>query len=227
MAIDEPAVAPVEEQDTPAVDTAAAPTEDTPQAETAPETDWKQRYEDLRPEFDRRNELLSAAQGLHGPEAQAEALRQFGVELEQEEAESLDNDFADPMEEIQKIKEQLAQRDESAKAEEFNRLEAEYIDKTVEELEAKHGIELSDKAYDTVVNNALAHRLNDDRPDIEGAFSTLLALQDEARKSHVESKKNAPKAPVGAPGEEKIDLRDPEARRKYMAEIIEAEEGTE
>jgi len=198
------------------------------QEQTAPDTiDWKQRYEDLRPEADRRQSTLADLEGHNGPQRQAEALRRFGVELqEEEEEEDPYADLADPAEQAlqrtEMLEQQLAQRDEAAQEAEFERLESEYIDKTVGELEAKEGIELSEKEYATVVNNALANRLEDDRPDLEGAFADLKEIQSAARDRYLNSKK-APKAPVGTAGEDKLDTKNPEELRKHAAEIMEAE----
>jgi hypothetical protein len=231
---DEPAAAPADAQDTPTPDAPEAPTQDTPEADqqTAPSTDWEQRYNSLRPEFDRTNQLVAAARGDHGPEAQAEALRQFGIELQQEEEaqqDPYDSEFADPAEQaLQKaeaLEQLLAERDEQAEVQRFDQLEEEYIAATISELEAQEGLNLSEKEKKLVRNNALANRLQDDRPDLEGAFADLKDIQSAARDRYLKSKKTAALAPIGTAGEDKIDLRDPEARQKKMAEIIAAEEG--
>lgn len=225
---DEPVVAPAE-QDTPEVEAASAVQETPAQEQQAPQTDWEKRYNDLRPEFDRSNQMLAAARGDHGPEAQAEALRQFGIELEQDEPDYVEDEFADPMEEVRRLREEITQKEaaqqEAAEAAEFDKLENEYISKTTEELEKQHGIKLTEKEKRIVRNDALANRLDDDRPDLEGAFADLIEVHNEAVNRRVNAKTNAPKAPVGTAGEDKLDLSDDETRQKFMAEVFEAEGG--
>lgn len=228
---DEPAAAP-QVEDTPVVPEApAAP--DTPTQPESPEvTDYKQRYEDLRPEFDRRNELLADIEGRNGPERQAQALSQHArIELEDEEAQEADDEFdlpPDPSEEIAAIKQELAERDEQAQAAEFDQLEVQYTEATVNALEDKEGIKLSDEAYDLVVNYGLAHRdPHDGKPDFEGGMKALKADREAARKEYAESKRSAALAPVGTEGEAKVNLRDPDARRKVAVEAYEAEQGRE
>lgn len=192
--------------------------------------DWKKRYEDLRPEADRRASTIADLEGKNGPERQAEALRQFNVELEaDDDDDELDDDpeLRDPLEEVDEIREELANRDEDAKAAEFDQLERKYVEETVEKLESDRDVELGDDEYGWVVTHALMHRDEESgRPDLEGGFEQLKKLQDQARDGYRESKRAVP-PPLGTEGEQKVDLKDPEARRKYMAEVYEAEEGQE
>jgi hypothetical protein len=210
----------------------AASPEETPATEstdsqTAPATpDHEKRYNDLRSEFDRRNAALS---GQYGPEAQADALRQFGIELEAEEEEAPEDDYADPGETALKrteaLEQRLAEREQQAEAAEFDRLEDQYITKTIKDLEGEHSVTLTDKEKRIVRNDALANRLQDDRPDLEGAIETLIEVKKAERNAVVNGKKDAPMAPVGTAGEDKLDLSDDETRQKYMAEVFESEGG--
>lgn len=225
---DEPVAAP-EPQDTPP----AAPAEGTPAPEptgspdNSPDTDWEQRYNDLRPEFDRRNQLLAAARGEYGPQVRAEALDELGVELadEPDDDPEFDQEFPDPVEEVQSLREEIEAERTERKERELAQMEDEYIEDTVEEIEAKEGVELSEKEFRTIVNNALANRLEGGRPDLEGAFADLKEIQGAARDRIRDSKRSSAQPPVGTPGEDKIDLSDDEARLKYMTEVYEAEEG--
>ncbi len=211
-------------------ETPAAPTTEAPangQTESPEEVDWKQRYEDLRPEADRRGSILADIEGRNGPERQAQALAERArIELEDDEEPELEDEFdlpPDPSEEIAAIRQELAERDEVAQAAEFDQLEAEYIEKTVEGLEGKENLKLSDEEYQIVVNHGLANRdSHDGKPDLEGGFAALKAAQEAARKRYAASKDEAVLAPVGATGEPKIDLRDKEARQKLGREVFEA-----
>jgi len=195
----------------------------------SPEVDWKQRYEDLRPEADRRASLLADIEGRNGPERQRAALAEHArIELEEEEAEELDDEFdlpPDPSEEIEAIKQQLAERDEAAEAAEFDRLESEYTERTVEALEDSENMKLSDEGYELVVNYGLSHRdPHDGKPDFEGGFKALKAEREAAKTAYDRSKNEAALAPVGAKGEPNIDLRNKEARVQKATEAYEAAE---
>lgn len=200
-----------------------------PQTESPDATDWKARYEDLRPEADRRASLLADIEGRNGPEKQAQALAEHArIELEDEEPAEPEDEFdlpPDPNEEIAKIRQEMAERDEATKAAEFKRLEQDYIEQTVEGLEAKEKLKLSDEEYQIVVNHGLANRdTHDGKPDLEGGFKALKAAQEAARKRYAKSKNDTALAPVGTTGEPKIDLRNKEARQKLGAEAFEAAE---
>jgi hypothetical protein len=227
---DEPA-APSVVEDTP---TPAAPaTPDTPINSDSPAVPdgyiEDSRYKELQAEFTRRNELLADIEGRNGPEKQAAALAEHArIELEDDSEPVEDDEFdlpPDPLDEIQAIKQELAQRDEAAQAAEFDRLEAEYVEKTVEALEEKENLKLSDAEYDAVVNHALSNRdQHDGKPDLEGGFAKLKAIQEAAQKRYLDSKNEAVLAPIGATGEPKIDLKDKDARQKLGIEVFEAAE---
>jgi hypothetical protein len=226
---DEPTVAPPVPEDTPTPEAPATPdTPDTPDSPNA--IDYEQRYTELRSEFDRRNELLADIEGRRGPEAQARALAEHArIELEGDDAEpELEDEFdlpPDPLDEIQAIKQELAEEREAKQAEEFDQLEAEYTEKTVEGLEGKENLKLSDAEYEIVVNYGFANRdAHDGKPDLEGGFNALKIVQEAGRKRYTASKDDAVLAPVGATGEPKIDLRDKEQRQKLGREVFEAAE---
>lgn len=189
--------------------------------DSTPAVDWEKRYNDQRSEFDRRGSLLAAAEGRQGPEAQAEALRQLGVEVEMEEPTEEEDTYVDPDERIDRLEQQLAERAQAEEQEQFHQLETEYIDKTLKGIEQENGVNLSDREVKIITNNALANRLEDGRPDLQGAFDDLKEIKSAARDEYLASKKTA-KAPVGTAGEETIDLSDPEAKRKWMAEDLAA-----
>lgn len=209
-------------------ETTEAPKEAPPEGQTeTPEIDWKQRYEDLRPEADRRASLLADLEGRNGPERQAQALSEHAqIELEEENEETEPNEFdlPDPSEEIAQIKQQLAERDEAAKDAEFAQLEQEYTETTIADLEGKENLKLSNEEYEIVVNYGFSHRdQHDGRPDFEGGFKALKKVQEADRKRYTESKDTFV-PPVGTSGEPKIDLRNKEARQKLGQEVYEAAE---
>lgn len=220
---DEATPAPEEIQDTP---TAASETEIPAESTDSPPASdpFESRYNNLRSEFDRRNAALS---GQLGPEAQAEALRHFGIEFQAEEED--DDLFDDPDErfsrELEELKQWRASQEQQAQEAEFQKLEREYIDSTLKSIEDrdKEGTKLSAKDKRFVEAYAKGNRLDDGRPDLEGGFALIKEIRAEARDGYVASKKT-PKAPVGAAGEEKIDFSDREARNKWMAEEFSRQE---
>lgn len=216
------------EQDTPIN---AAPEEGKPAEEVPAGTDnWEQRYNDLRPEFDRRNALLTAAEGQQGPEAQAQALRQLGIEVQEEEAEAEPDPWEDPTERLEQRltaqEERLTQREEAEQQAHFAQLEDSYIKSTLGEIETKEGHKLSEAEARVVRNAALANRLDDGRPDLQGAFDDLKGIRSAAAEEYRASK-NTPLPPVGSAGEEKLDTRNPEQRRAFMLKDFEARQAAD
>lgn len=202
-----------------------------PQTESPEETDWKKRYEDLRPEADRRESLLADIEGRNGPERQAMALQEHArIELENDDEgpDELDDEFdlpPDPSEEIAKIRQELAERDEEAKAAEFERREQAHCEETIEALEKSENFKLSEEEYDFVVNRGLAYRdQHTGEPDLAGSFKAFKDSIKARGKNLVDGKLDTVTPPVGTPGEPKIDLRDKEARQKRATEVYEAVE---
>lgn len=224
---DEATPTPEETQDTSTSSTAAVE-ETTPAKEVPASTDnWEQRYNDLRPEFDRKNQLLSAAEGHHGTEAQAAALRQLGVEVEEQQAEEKDDTWVDPDERIDDLEAKLAQREEAEEEAQWAQREESFIDTTLSEIESKEGVTLSKAETKFVVTNALSNRdPNSGEPNLQGAFDDLKGIKSAARDEYLASKKS-PAAPIGTAGEEKVDFSNAEARRKFMAEDLAARQAAE
>lgn len=212
-----------EVQDTP-TDAAVDETKPAEDESTQSTDNWEQRYNDLRPEFDRKNQLLSAAEGHHGPDLQAQALRQLGVEVEMEqEAEEQDEGWVDPDERIDRLEAQLAQRDEADEESQWAQREESFIDTTLSTIEEEEDVKLSNSETQFVVTNALANRdPNTGEPNLQGAFDDLKGIKSAARDEYLASKKNSPAAPLGTAGESKVDFSDPKARRKFMADDLAA-----
>lgn len=214
---DEATTAPEQVQETP---TDAAVEETTP-AEDAPAIDWEQRYNDLRPEFDRNNQLQAAARGQHGEQAQIEALDLLGIPYETAEPEEEDDEWVDPDERFDRLEAQIAQRDEAAEQAQFVREEESWIDQNLTALEGSEGIDLSDAETKIVLDIALSNRHPNGEPDLTGAIAALKDSWNARQASYLASKK-APAPPNGSAGEAKIDFSNAEARQKFMAEDLAA-----
>lgn len=205
---------------------AAEPNADNGSQTGSPETDYKQRYEDVRPEYDRTRSVLADIEGRNGPEVQARALQQYAhIELDEENEEpELEDEFdlRDPIEEIDKVRQELAERDEAARSAEEDRLEEQYCDSQIGALEDSENFKLSDEEYDFVVNRALANRdPHDGKPDIEGSFKAFKQSILSRNKGIFDSNSESVTPPVGTEGERKIDYRDKDALQKLGTEVFE------
>ncbi len=197
---DEPTVAP-DIQDTPNPEVPVSP--DTPNPESTDNIDYKQRYEALRPEFDQRNQFHAAIEGRHGADAQAEALRSIGIEIDFEDPDPVPDDFfnePDPSEEVAQLRREM-QEAQSAQAEaQAEAAEAQYIQQQVENLEAQANMKLTDEEYELVVNYGVNHLLIPMMPDLEGALNHLRAAEQAMQENEYCSRKTAIQVPTGSTG---------------------------
>lgn len=218
--------APEEVQDTPINDAEPGESGAAPEStDSKPAVDYQQRYESLVPEYTKGQQLLAAARGDHGPEAQMDALQRLGVEVQaEEEGEEEVDPFDDPYDNrIGKIEQELASRTEREEQTRFQKLERDYIDQTVGDLEKNLEIKLTAKEKRFVESDALANRLDDGRPNLEEAVKSVKELRDEARDGYIATKKSI-KPPVGSAGEEKVDFSkmSPDEKEQWMAQDVEA-----
>ena len=207
--------------ETPAVEAAS----EAPSTEKA--IDWEQRYNSLRPEWDRAKTQLSEyeqyqplIQSLQtDPVATIRALQeQFGDEYEEED------DYEDPGERaLRLIQEQQETAAQQAERERLEEMEEQYVGEGIDALAERDNVELSDHAqaviYALATNDAL--RGENGRPDVEAAYDALRAFEKEVRDNYVASKKS-PRIPSGRPGEKSPDLSNDEERVNLLAQIIEA-----
>lgn len=221
---DEATAPETESQDTPINDAAS---QETP-AEQQPTVDWEQRYNSLRPEFDRSNQLLAAARGDHGPEAQMQALHQLGVDVQQEAEE--EDEFEDPYDALMRRQESLEQkvlaREEAEQQAELQKQEKQLVDEGLAKLEKDGKVQLSKQEKAWITNNALADRsqfesIDDLNAALRAAFDAHMGFQKSAYERYLASKKETDMAPVGAVGEESIDLSDPRKKLDWMTKEYE------
>lgn len=196
-----------------------------PKVSDEPTVDYEKRFNDLQPQLTKAQEqnaefqrtLQAARQG------DPEAMDALGIPYEKPE----DDEFLDPEEqlrqEVAQLKEQFGTQQQQAEYAGFEEQEASYIAEQIDALEKEAGIELDDQAIDFVIDRARSNRGEDGAPDIQGAFKGFNSIIESDRKRYLESKKNAPKVPVGGPGEDKIDLSDTEQRQAAMVRDMEAE----
>lgn len=197
-----------------------APEGDTPQQEI----DYQKRYDDLRSEFDRRNQQWSKYE-----QDPNEFLREHGYELaEQEEPEDeveLEEDL-DPYE--TRLSALEARQQQEALEEQQDQYEdavVDHINGELTELVKDTGREFSEDEFQTLGD--LSRILVNDQgiPDVKAAYQRIYeGVLSKERDRWVNSKK-APQVSAGRAGSSAPNLDNPEERREYMAQRLAQEQG--
>ena len=219
---EEPTQAPAEEQETPAPEaTQETSTEapEQPEQQTQAEIDFEQRYNDLRPEYDRSQQLLAALQGRHGPEAQQEAAQLFGFEFAEDDTPDNDELPPDPDERIEKLEQMFAQQEQAAQAEQAQEAFLIDVNDGIEAIEKKEGRTISDAETQFILAQAEAQLRSGGDLDIEAAYAPISEMSKTAVDRYLKSKKQAQSAPSGSAGDRQIDTSTPEGRRAAIQEI--------
>jgi hypothetical protein len=196
----------------------------------SPEIDYEQRYSDLRSEFDRRNQQYSEAERLQvalsgqaGPDAQAQALRAFGIELDDEEADQFNElDEFDPDARIDRLEAMLEEQQAAAEQEAYVEAETEFLTEGIESLEQSEGREFSDQEIAILASVARANPNENGVPDLQVAHAHLSELLQDRQSAWVESKKAARRPGSGIAAERAADLDNDEARVQFIADRIAA-----
>lgn len=206
--------------------------EDNGTPDATPDIDFEQRYNDLRSEFDRRNQQYAEAEQLEavlageaGPEAQAQALAAFGIELEgDEEYDEFDDelDEYDPDARIDRLESFLEEQQMAAEEEAMAEAEQEYLAEGLGILEEQEGREFSDQELETLVSIAVANPDDQGVPDLAFAHQHLNDLIQDRQSAWVQSKRSGRVPGSGVAAEKAVDLNDEEARVQWMADRIEA-----
>ena len=228
---DEATEAPENMQETP---TDAAPPEGSPATppestdEGTPDIDYRKRFEDLQPELTKaqqsRSELERTIQAAQAGDR--EALDALGIPYEDGDDEEFDFED-DPYEALRAEINQLKESHSSEQEQKLQREEDAFIDNKVKELEESSKFDLTDEEFDIVRDRACGDRAPNGEPNVKGAFEAFKKIAEKAGERYLASKNEAAKAPVGSPGEEKIDPNDDDQRRALAARIMEAEEGSD
>lgn len=190
--------------------------------------DYEQRYNDLRPEFDRKSQeaaeyrqFQEALSGQSGPEAQQQALLALDIELEGDEDEDdSEYDDDDPDTRLERIEETLEQQKAEAEQHELVNQENEYLQEGIEVLEEEADREFSDQEIGILASVARANRTDSGYPDLALAYDQLTALSDQQQKAWIASKKTSRGPGTGTAAQEAVDLSDPDSRIQYAAQRI-------
>lgn len=216
-----------------------APEQGTP--EGTPEVNWaeegpryQQRYDDLRPQWDRTNALLDRAR-----QGDQEAAAELGFEfVDPDEDDGLyggDDEYVDPDEELrQKVEAMEAYLSQGAEAQQQladQEQEFSYIDDQLASVEKETGKQLSDEEAEVVGTLALQMRDERGAPDVKGAYERIYqTVLEKERGRWVDSKKRAPQVRAGSQAEGQPNLDDPDPavrrqnRRDFMAARLEQEQ---
>lgn len=198
-----------------------------------PDVDYEQRYNDLRSEFDRRNQQYAEAErfsqalsGAAGPEAQAQALAAYGIELDDDEIDDLADelDEFDPDARIDRLEAQLEEQELLRVEAEAVEAENEYLAEGIEALQNQEGREFSEQEISALASIARANPDEDGWPDLELAHAHMSNLIQDRQSAWLESKKASRRPGSGVAAEKAVDLDDDEARVQWMADRIEAAE---
>lgn len=189
--------------------------------------DYTRKMQEVGQERQQAKQALEVYEALQDPSRQAEVLSQLGIELEDDsELEDLYED--DPNAELRQRLEALeAERQEETsqvEAAEFEQMEVSYVASNLDKLETGIGRKLTEKERTIVGDLSRTDRFRgpDGAPDVQRAYDDLAGLHVEDRQRYVSQKREAALAPLGTPGSEAVDLKDPHVRQKLMAEAIEA-----
>lgn len=209
---------------------ASGPDNGTPGAENnAPDddkVDYESRYNDLRPEFDRRGTELDqlrqfqqAVSGAAGPEAQAQAFAAIGLELD--EGDNGDPDLNDdPDARMDQFEERLNEREAAEQQSQYEAAESQYLAEGIEILEEQAKREFSDEEIQALAAIARANPNDQGIPDLAFAHQQLEAYGNSLKKQWMESKQTGRQPGSGVPAIEQVDLDNDEARVDYMAKRL-------
>lgn len=209
---------------TPAPETPDTPIEAAPVEDTQPvPVNWKDRYDSIRPEFDRKSQRL----------AELEAEREQWLASQQEEEPEYDDEMEYEFEdstarrELAEIKALLKERDEQAAASKKQQEDTTHIDDELTALEKEFDDEFTDEEANILGNLALSNRDEHGNPDVRAAYELFFSNVLEGRKQKWTSSKKKASKPAAGPGAVEVpDLSTAEGRIAYANELArQAEDG--
>lgn len=215
--------APAVAQDTPEPEAPDAP--DTTESPEAPSQDYEKRYNDLVPEYTRSQQLIAALDGRHGPELQEQALEMIGLGLADEDTDQGIDDSEEEYDEDEpmtraEFQEYLDDQVAAESATENNQMFLADLNDVIEGIESQEGRTLSDQETQILYREAQAQVAETGTFDLEDSWNSLGEFTKSDRDRYLKSKREAALAPLGTSGEEKVNLRDEDARRAEMSRIM-------
>lgn len=210
----------------PASDPAPAPQETpptpAPEGTPGPEIDYRKRYEDLRPTFDRTSQeaaqLRAEMERVTGdPDYQRQLMASWGYEVEDPYSQE-----PDPTEDLRAQLNELSEWRNTLTAEQQEAAQLQKITASVDEQFRAVGAELDDATKEWITTRALNMDPREDgMPDIAGATQAFTAWETERQKQWQQTKRRAPHiSPDGTAGVSAPDLdkMNPTELAEWMAE---------
>lgn len=203
--------APEETQETPIQET-ETPVEDT---SPSPVVDYEQRYNNLRPDYDRKSQRL----------AELETEREQWLEDQQGQDEYEDDDYVDPYNDrLDRLETLYAQREQETLQWQAEEQETAYVNNEIGRLETEQSEEFTDEEWETIGILSERYRREDGSPDVDRAFEHLFGKIVKPRREKYVSTKKAPKVQSGPPAAEIPDLDTSTKRAEYMDQrMVDAE----
>jgi len=202
-------------------------TEGTEQGEQTSEgPDYESQYKELQSEFTRRSQELSEyrelVEALQNPEQQLEVLRRLGIEAELEDNE---DDFLDPQDELRNrlstLESEREQERQQREASERLDQEVDHLGTQLTALEKKIGRSFTEEEVALYGQVAANFRDENGMPDANRAHEFIEGVTQQRFEAYKNSKRvGQPQG--GVPSTKGLDLSDPEARARYIAERVKA-----
>lgn len=204
----------MDEQD-PQAPTVDTPAQSAPQGTPdAPQIDHEKRYNDLRSEFDRRN------QQLNDEAYQRQLMAEWGYEVEDPEpVQETESEYAERLA-------RLEQAEEARQAQAQQDAQLQQITSSVDQQFQATAPDLDPQTREWVTTRALNMDPRDDgMPDIAGAYQDFQAWEAQQQQKWEQARKRprSPQIPPGGQaGTDAPNLDDRETRRRHMAEQLAA-----
>ena len=206
-----------------------APVEDTP---VTPAVNFEQRYNSLRPEFDRTKQQLAEERALR--EQYEEALRNArqGTPSEQPGYDGYDeDDYADPvarreLAEMRQWREERERQDaERARQDALAAQQEEkytHIDNELEAIEREFNEQFDEDEANWIGRFAESNLDEDGNPDVRLGYQKFVEMLERRKQKWVDSKPTGGKPPTGPGAVEVPDLDDPDEVERLLNEAFEA-----
>lgn len=202
-------------------DTPAAPA---PDGTPGPEINYQQRYDDLRPQFDRTTQEVAALRAeqdrLKDAEYQRQLMAQWGYEVE----DPTPAPAADPSDELRQQLAELQEWKNTTTAEQQQAAQLARITASVDEQFRSTAPDLDEATREWITTRALNMDPRDDgMPDIAGAHQAFTDWELARKKQWAAGKRAAPRiSATGGAGSQVPNLDDRQDRIAWMAEQLQA-----
>lgn len=208
-----------------------APVESTEETTSEETPDYEKRYEDLRANHNRIQNLNTQYEQVFQDPAQlARAVQALGIS-EQEllqhlgydtEGDDEEEDYVDPNDQrLASIEQWATQQQQAQQQAEMADLENQLFAQEIASVEKSEGRKLTDQELDAIWDLGQRRLDHEGIPQFQDAHKFLSGLVESRQKEYVKSKK-APSVDLGQPGSESIDLSDESKRLGASAELIQA-----